>query len=150
MAEAELSHRLPTEDETAIASEAITKMGRALTPDGVLPIKVEEGGAEVRIDLPRPIGEAMLSLLAHIAEGEMVTLVPSGTVLTSQQAADLLNVSRPFLTRMLDAGEIDHHMVGSHRRVKVVDVLAYKEKRDRERSQALRDLQRLGQEFESA
>ena len=149
MSEAALSHRLPTQDETAIASDAITKMGKALTRDGVLPIKVNEDGLEVRIELPQSIGEVMLHVLTHIAQGEMVTVVPHGTVLTTQEAADLLNVSRPFLTKMLDAGEIDHHMVGSHRRIKVVDVLGYKEKRDRERAEALRDLQRLGQEFDS-
>ena len=78
MAETELSQRLPTEDETAIASDAIAKMGKALTPDGALPITVNEGGSEVRIELPQPIGEVMLNLLAHIAQGEMVTPVDLG------------------------------------------------------------------------
>ena len=91
----------------------------------------------------------MLDLLAHIAKGEMVTVVPYGTVLTTQQAADLLNVSRPFLTKLLEAGEIPFHRVGSHRRIKAEDLLAYRDRREGEQDAALSELQRLGQEFEA-
>ena len=149
MTEAILSKRLPTADETAMASEAIVAMGKALTTAGVLPLKVSENGADVQIELPPSIGQAVLDVLGHIAQGEMVTIVPYGTVLTTQEAADLLNVSRPFLTKLLEAGEIDFHRVGSHRRIKSQDLLAYKERRDNERSDALRELQRLGQEMEA-
>lgn len=149
MSEAGLSNRLPTEDETAIASEAIARMGKALAREGALPLLVPEDGSEFRIELPSSIGEVVLDVLAHIARGEMVTVVPYGSVLTTQQAADLLNVSRPFLTKLLDAGEIDFYKVGSHRRIKAEDLLRYKNKRDKERSTTLRDLQRLGQEFEA-
>jgi excisionase family DNA binding protein len=149
MSEAGLSRRLPTEDETAIASEAIAKMGKALTREGALPLFVPEDSKEFRIELPSSIGEVVLEVLAHIARGEMVTVVPYGSVLTTQQAADLLNVSRPFLTKLLEAGEIDFHKVGSHRRIRAEELLRYKDRRDSERSDALRDLQRLGQEFEA-
>ena len=149
MTEAALSKRLPTVDETAKASEAMAAMGKAVTPAGVLPLKVSENGADVQIELPPSIGQVVLDVLGHIAQGEMVTIVPYGTVLTTQQAADLLNVSRPFLTKLLEAGEIDFHRVGAHRRIKSQDVLAYKERRDDERSDALRELQRLGQEIET-
>jgi excisionase family DNA binding protein len=148
MADAALSKRLPTVDETAKASEAVAAMAKALTPKGALPITVIGNGEEVQIELPPSIGQVMLNMLTHIARGEMVTVVPYGTVLTTQEAADLLNVSRPFLTKLLEAGEIDFHRVGSHRRIKAQDLLTYKENRDRERADAMRELQRLGQEIE--
>jgi excisionase family DNA binding protein len=143
-----LSERLPTTDETEKASEAIGAMARALTEDGALPFKVREDAGEVQVELPPAVGQLVLDLLAHVARGEMVTFVPYGTELTTQKAADLLNVSRPFLTKLLEAGEIRFHRVGSHRRIRVNDLLAYKERRDRERASAMDELQRLGQEYD--
>lgn len=149
MTETALSKRLPTQDETAIASEAVAVMGKALTPDGFLPIKISEDSKETQIEFPSSISQLMLDVLAHIARGEMVTVVPYSTVLTTQEAADLLNVSRPFLTKLLDSGEIDFHRVGSHRRIKAQDLLAYQQWRDAGRTDALRELQRLGQEIDA-
>ncbi len=144
-----LSQRLPTPEETSKASEAISAMARALTDEGIL-LRMSEGHGEVRIELPPALGELLLDVLAHIARGEMVTFVPYGTELTTQQAADLLNVSRPFLTKLLKNEEIPFHRVGSHRRVLVNDLLAYKALRDRKRESALKKLQRLDQEYDAA
>ena len=80
----------------------------------------------------------------------MVIFVPYGAVLTTKEAADLLNVSRPFLVQLLEKGEIDFHRVGTHRRIRAEHILAFRAKRDQERKAALRRLQHLGQEFESA
>ena len=144
-----LSERLPTQQETEIASEAIKAMASAYTDDHGLPLSVSEDGHEVRFELPPAIGQLVLNVLSHIARGEMVTVVPYGAELTTQKAADLLNVSRPFLTKLLETGEIPFHKVGSHRRVQAEDLLAYKARRDARRSKALGDLQRLGQEYDS-
>lgn len=149
MAEEALSKRLPTPEETRKASEAISVMARALTDAGGLPINVCDDGGEVRIELPPAVGQLLLDLLAHIARGEMVTFVPYEAELTTQKAADLLNVSRPFLTKLLESGKIPFHRVGSHRRVRVDDLLAYKKRRDGERASALKELQRLGQEYDA-
>ena len=149
MAAEALSERLPTPDEKQKASEAISAMAKALTVEGGLPLTMKEDDGEVRIELPPAIGQLLLDLLAHIARGEMVTFVPYGAYLTTQKAADLLNVSRPFLTKLLESGEIPFHRVGSHRRVLADELLAYKERRDNVRATALRDLQRLGQEFDA-
>lgn len=116
--------------------------------DGSLPITISTDVGQVSIELPASIGEMMLDVLAHVAQGEMVTVVPYGSVLTTQEAADLLNVSGPFLTKLLEAGDIPFHKVGSHRRVKIEDLESYRTSRDRDRTEALRKLQRLGQEFE--
>ena len=147
MAAEALSERPPTPDETQKASEAISAMARAMTDAGALPLKVIEDGSEVRIELPPALGQILLDLLAHIARGEMVTIVPYAAELTTQKAADLLNVSRPFLTKLLESNQIPFHRVGSHRRVRADDLLAYKGRRDSERARALRELQRLGQEY---
>ena len=144
-----LSERLPTSDEAAVASEAIGAMAKALTSQGALPIKLTENSNEVQIELPPAIGGLILELLTHIARGEMVTLVPYGAELTTQKAADILNVSRPFLTKQLEEKKIPFHRVGTHRRIRAEDLFAYKAKRDSDRAAALKNLQRLGQEYDA-
>ncbi|MDX1423997.1 MAG: excisionase family DNA-binding protein [Kiloniellales bacterium] len=148
MATEALSERLPTPDETQKASEAISAMARALTDEGALPLNLVEDGGEVQIELPPAIGRLLLDMLGYIARGEMVTFVPYAAELTTQRAADLLNVSRPFLTKLLESKQIPFHRVGSHRRILVQDLLAYKRQRDDERTRALKEIQRLGQEYD--
>lgn len=149
MAEAALSERLPDELESSTASEAVVAIASAMKNHGDLPIKIEMDGSQVEVKLTNSLGELVLDLLSHVARGELVTLVPYSAELTTQKAADLLNVSRPFLTKLLENGEIPFHRVGSHRRVKVEDLLRYKDRRDSRRASALDDLQRLGQEFDA-
>ena len=79
----------------------------------------------------------------------MITLVAYGAELTTKEAADLLNVSRPFLIKLLDEGVIGHHKVGSHRRICASELLAYKARRNQDRCAALTELQCLGQEFDA-
>lgn len=144
-----LSERPPTEKEVRQASEAVRALASALTPEG-LPFSVRKDGDQVMVELSPSLGQLMLDVLAHVARGEMITLVPYGVELTTKEAADLLNVSRPFLVKLLEQGEIDFYRVGSHRRIRAVDVLDYKSRRDNERKIELEKLQRLGQEFDAA
>jgi len=144
-----LSERPPTHDETQKASEAVQALTKAVTNEGSLPFSVHENGGEIEIEFPPAIANLVLDLLMHIARGEMVTFVPYGAELTTQKAADLLNVSRPFLTKLLEEERIPFHRVGSHRRVRVEDLLAYKEARDATRGNALKRLRRLGQEYDA-
>jgi excisionase family DNA binding protein len=95
------------------------------------------------------VGELIVELLGHVASGNMVTIAPYGAMLTTQQAADILNVSRPHLTKLLKAGEIPHEMVGRHRRVPLADVMAYRAAKRAARSDALDELARLGQDFDA-
>lgn len=77
----------------------------------------------------------------------MRSLAPVGHTLTTQQAADLLNVSRPYLVKLLEDGKISFTKVGRHRRIKYADMLAYMEKIDEASRRAVQELSRLGQEI---
>ena len=149
MSDEALSERPPTEDEVRQASEAARALASALTPQG-LPFSVRRDGNLTEVDLPPALGQLVLDLLTHVSRGEMITFVPYGAELTTKEAADLLNVSRPFLVSLLKKGEIDFYKVGSHRRVRANDVLNYKAERDNVRGAELDRLQRLGQEFDAA
>ena len=147
MSDQALSERPPTDIEVRQASEAARAIATALTPEG-LPFTVNRNGNRTEVDLPPALGQLVLDVLTHVARGEMITFVPYGAELTTKEAADLLNVSRPFLISGLDERKIAHHKVGTHRRIRASDVLAFRAKRDAERSSALSDLQKLGQEFD--
>lgn len=98
-----------------------------------------------------PLPETVLYLLERVVEvmarGDSITIVPVGREVTTQQAADLLNISRQYLVRLLDEGQLPFQRTGKHRRLRVEDVLSFKEKRDRERRAGLRELSQLSEEF---
>jgi excisionase family DNA binding protein len=100
-----------------------------------------------RTELPSSAVEALKLVVDALARGQSVTLVPQDKDLTSQEAADTLRVSRPHLIKLLDRGESPFHRVGTHRRVRLEDVLAYRERRDAERAAALTELTRLSEEL---
>jgi excisionase family DNA binding protein len=143
----DLTERFPTREEIDSAAEAATVLAQASAAGGCIAIT----GANGRdISLAPAVSSLVVDMLLHVARGEMVTLVPVGAVLTTQQAADMLNVSRPYISGLLKRGEIPFTQVGSHRRVRFVDLAAYKRKHDSVRDDALRELARLGQEFDAA
>jgi excisionase family DNA binding protein len=92
------------------------------------------------VELPERMTQLVARLVEVLAAGNAVTIVPVGKELTTQQAADLLNVSRQYLVRLLDEHKIEFHRVGKHRRVRIGDVLAYKAARDEERGRKMDDL----------
>ncbi len=144
---ADLTHRLPTPEEIQSAAEAATALARAKAYDGALTVGNPEAG---QLRLAPAISDLLVDLLGHVARGEMVTFVPVGAMLTTQQAADMLNVSRPYLSGLLKQGAIPFVPVGSHRRIRFEDLMAYKERRDSGRVAALDELARLGQEFDAS
>lgn len=143
----DLTRRLPTNDEIESAAEASRAIAHVQSESDCLVLSGKNGD-EVR--LAPAIADLIINLLGHVASGNMVTLVPTGAMLTTQQAADILNVSRPFLSKLIKEGQIPHVPVGSHRRVMLADLMAYKERRDRTRRVALDELADLGQEFDAS
>jgi excisionase family DNA binding protein len=96
------------------------------------------------------IPESVFYMLERVAEvlarGDSITVVPVGKELTTQQAADILNVSRQYLVRLLDEKRIPFTKTGKHRRLRIEDVLVFKEKRDRDRRAGMRELSQVTQE----
>ncbi len=93
-------------------------------------------------NLPVSLYEFLVKLIADLCEGQSVAIVQNDAQLTTVKGARMLGVSRQFLIKLLERGEIPHHMVGTHRRIYVRDLLAYKAKRDSNRRKILDDLTR--------
>jgi excisionase family DNA binding protein len=116
---------LPSDHEAALARAATHVLAHA--GDKPLRVQVAGAGREVTtVDLPPVVARLLMDILKETAAGHAVTLVPFAEEITTQQAADLLNVSRPFLVSMIDKGELPARMVGDQRRLPLKDVLAYR------------------------
>lgn len=140
-----LMERPPTREEIDSAAHAATAIAIAMELDGGLKISSENGEA---VKIAPAVGNLIIELLGHVSNGNMVTLVPVGTMLTTQEAAEMLNISRPFLTKLLLRGDIDFEQVGSHRRIRVDELMRYREDKARRQEAAMIELSRLGQEFD--
>ena len=100
-----------------------------------------------RVELPTSALEALQLVVQALSRGQAITIVPRDRELTSQEAADILNVSRPHLIKLLGHGDIPFHRVGTHRRIKIEDLLAYRDRREAKRDAALAELTRLSEEL---
>lgn len=92
------------------------------------------------IPLPDPVYQVLSQIIHMMAEGKVISLVPHDHYLSTQEAAEILNVSRPYLYTVLEKEEIPYTMVGTHRRIQVQDLMEYKRKRDSLRRQAIDEL----------
>lgn len=133
-----VSEQLPSDREV----EAANHLRRiiAAQAEGNATLDLLDGDEKVSVTLTPSLSALLLELLRYIGDGSAVTLVPIHQMLTTQQTADILNVSRPHLIKLLEGGEIPYQSVGRHRRVLARDVLAFKATRDASRREALNDL----------
>jgi DNA binding domain, excisionase family len=141
----ELGGRLPSSLEKAAANQLRKVLASQAT--GEAKLRVIDNGKPTEITLTPALSSLLMEVLRHVGKGDAVTLVPVSKMLTTQQAADILNVSRPFLISLLDQGEIEHTLVGRHRRIKAEDLFAYKRRRDGKRGKALDELGALDGEL---
>lgn len=109
-------------------------------------VKVDK--REARITFPFTAIKLLLQILTQMAEGNAVTLIPIHAELTTQEAANLLNVSRPFLIKLLEQGKIPFHKVGTHRRIRFIDLLHFKAQADGVSQKALDELVKQAQELD--
>lgn len=129
----------PSEEEMRLARESSRRLSAYAT--GRLRIQIPENGhGPETVELPASAVRLLMSILSEIAAGNALTLIPIHAELTTQQAADLLNVSRPYLIGLLRDGQIPYRTVGTHRRVLFRDLMAYKKQNDTRREQALDSL----------
>jgi excisionase family DNA binding protein len=87
--------------------------------------------------LPAPLYDLLKDIVRNLENGRSLVVMPQERQLTTQRAAELLGMSRPYLIQLLDAGEMQYHLVGKHRRIALRDVLAYAKRRAKSRSAAL-------------
>lgn len=150
MSAAELAPVRPDPAEVQTADLALYRVNRYLaTHADERAIRVVVGGdPDDALSLPRGAVELLARVLAHMAAGRGVSVVPAHAELTTQKAADLLNVSRPYLIGLLDAGKIEYRKVGKHRRVRVDSLLNYKRQDDQKRRHAADELAELNQDMD--
>jgi excisionase family DNA binding protein len=135
------------EKSSAVLEHLMSSQEPAL--DSVLRLTVElADGARAELSVPEATLPLLLSVLKELGHGRGVAVIATDSELTTQQAADILNVSRPYFVKLLDEGKIPHRSVGSRRRVLLADVLEFKEREVVARHKGLDDLvaeaQRLG------
>lgn len=133
--------RLPTELESTNAATLLQIVASQLQEGGETVINIANAQGQTQpVTLSPALAQSLLEVLRLISSGRGFQLIPLDSQLTTQQAADLLNVSRPHLIKLLERDDIAFTKVGRHRRIKAGDLLAYKEARDAKRRAALEDM----------
>jgi excisionase family DNA binding protein len=133
----------PSSEESNLARESSRQLSGL--ESGNLRVHIHEVTED--IILPASAVRLLVELLAQMAEGNAVTLMPIHDELTTQQAADILGVSRPYLIKLLEKGKLPFHKVGTHRRILYEDLRTYKKSVDEKRALALEELASQAQDL---
>lgn len=133
----------PSEADAALALMLSQRLATYLEHEAELRFKVKTGTDIEELTLPQSALRLLMRVLSDLGQGNAIALTPLRAELTTQQAADLLNVSRPHLVKLLDEGTIPSRKVGTHRRIQLEDLLAYKQDFQTSRQTALEEIARL-------
>ena len=133
---------LPSKRDSELAREA----SRAISSGQPQELRVRIDNKE--LILPQAATRLIQHLLTEMAQGNAVTIIPIHAELTTQEAADFLNVSRPHLIRLLEQNKVAYHMVGTHRRIRFEDLMAFKASFEKRRIEAMDELATQAQELE--
>lgn len=136
----------PTPEEQAAARRSSQALTQYADAERVRLTLQAEGKEANDLILPGSVVRILLGVLTEMAQGNAVSVIPVHQELTTQQAADLLNVSRPYLVSLLEGGRMPFHKVGTHRKVRLEDLLAYKRQEHAARTEALNELTELSQQ----
>lgn len=134
--------QIPSPETAQEAKAALRVLTPVAATKGARHFRVRSEGAEHErsVKVPREAFELFLEILGQMANGNAVTIVPVHAELTTQQAADLLNVSRPFLVALLESGKLQFRKVGKHRRILFAHLTEYKRKDEEQRRHVMQEL----------
>lgn len=135
---------MPEPEDLAEIVDIVAVLGaRGIAVPRPSPALVDVDGR--RVEIPSPVFEALRQVVTAMASGQGVTIAPHNAMLTTQEAADFLGISRPTLVRLLTEGQIPHEMRGRHRRVMLADLLGYQDRSRDDRRVALAEMVREGE-----
>jgi excisionase family DNA binding protein len=137
---------LPTSAEVEQAKISSRTLSKYANVERVQLSLLGSNGESDELVLPGHVLQMLLDVLSETSKGNAISLSPHHQEVSTQEAANLLNVSRPFLVGLLEKGEVPFRKVGAHRRVLLTDILAYREKTEQLRSKALDELVALSQD----
>jgi excisionase family DNA binding protein len=137
------SDRMPTAIDRERANQLRQVLAELISEDVPVSMRLAlDKGQIAEVTLSPLLAQTFLDISRLISSGKSFSIMPVNAELTTQQAADMLNVSRPYLVKLLETNEIRFTKTGRHRRIKAEDLFSYKEKRDSERGRILSDMAR--------
>lgn len=140
----------PSDADVRLARESSQRLRRVVRANRPLRFTAVNGktdGKDETVEIPASAADLLLRLLNQMAQGNAVTLIPIHAELTTQQAADILGVSRPFVVKEIEEQRLPARKVGTRRRVMFGDLMSYKQRSDESRRQALDRLAALDEEL---
>jgi excisionase family DNA binding protein len=140
----------PTQQDQKVAEKSLLTLNKTVEviskrKSNVVKIKIQE--SDQFIIVPKKALDLLFSILSNMAEGKSISLIPSDSEVSTQQAADMLNVSRPHIVKLLETGKIPFKKVGSHRRILLQDLLRYEAAIEEQRTKSLAFLAKQAQEL---
>lgn len=137
----------PSEDEVRLARRSSSELSRLKEREGGLKVTVSTGAGETEVAIPEIAFRILETILDELAQGHAVALSLVDQEVSTQKSADLLNVSRPYLIKLLESGKIPFRKVGTHRRVRLADLLEYKARMDADAERAYAELVQQAEEL---